>query len=416
MAKTFQLKFAAIIFSAAALLAVSTAKAEIENPNTLPLGDREAYLGNAGVALEGSGGNIFYNPAGLGQLKGKRISASGSAYALVKGRLALTSDRSVDFSTIQTVPNMVVSTRHYEDFTLGYGVLVPIVFEGSVKANLDFPAAGGTMKLDSTFKSEEQYIGVAAGKELTNGWAIGGGIFAHHYLHESTDDSFVNGAVIMSQHIKLRLDTISLFPLVGVQKRLNPHWLVGARVMIPDIEVYGKSQENLYQQIDAGGPPIVTVIDQEYNGNYQQPLDILVGGTWTDSRNLVTASNGTQFGASFDDMPGSDQRTHYKTKTTMRQSLGFEHIFDNGKTGSIGLMRNPSTSESVQKLTSGSLNPQTHFYAVTLGYHDPEPKFISGIGASYSVSQQKEKVFAFTPDHKNGYQIFMLIVSTNLDY
>lgn len=411
------LKFVALVFILATSL---NANAEVENPNLLPLGDREAYMGNAGVALQGSPGNIFYNPAGLGKLTGRRISAGGSAYALVKGRLQLLNEN-VDFHTIQTVPNMVASTKRFENITVGFGVFVPMTFEGTIESTQGFPLTGGTLRLNSQFKTDEQYIGLAAGKELTHGWSVGAGLFAHRYVNKTTNNLFLTpdggGSTInMSQFTFSEFEVISLFPVIGAQYEINDHWLLGMKVSTPDLKILGKSRLKYYQFLDDGiNPTTTTIKDEEHSANYKMPADVLIGGTWKDSRNLVTFSNGIQLPTKFESMPGSSESTHTETKVTMRQSLGFEHVFPNNKAALIGFMRNPSASTN-DRNSSGDQDPQTHFYSVSVGYHDREPKFISGIGASYAVSQQKEKVFAFTPDKKVGYQIFMITVSTSVDY
>jgi hypothetical protein len=60
------------------------ARATNENPLVLPMGEREALLGNAGISIKGSAANALFNPAGLSSLTDTRLSVSGSTYALMR--------------------------------------------------------------------------------------------------------------------------------------------------------------------------------------------------------------------------------------------------------------------------------------------------------------------------------------------
>ncbi len=63
------------------LLVSGVARAEFQNPNVLPFGEQEAYLGNAGIALHGSAGAVYYNPGALGFVTDRTASIYGNAYA-----------------------------------------------------------------------------------------------------------------------------------------------------------------------------------------------------------------------------------------------------------------------------------------------------------------------------------------------
>ena len=63
---------------AACLVVSSTARADNSNPNLIPFGETESFLGNAGVGRANDTGAVYYNPSGLAELESGRISVSAA--------------------------------------------------------------------------------------------------------------------------------------------------------------------------------------------------------------------------------------------------------------------------------------------------------------------------------------------------
>src|SRR5262245_20313674 len=57
------------------------ARADAYNPNSLPIGERAAMLGNTGITSP-YGEAVYYNPANLGRIDYPSLSVSGSTYLL----------------------------------------------------------------------------------------------------------------------------------------------------------------------------------------------------------------------------------------------------------------------------------------------------------------------------------------------
>jgi hypothetical protein len=397
-------------------LFATVAFAEIDNPMILPVGETEAYMGNAGAAIRGSPGNIFYNPAGLSQLTGRRFSGSGSAYAIVKGRVHA-GDEKVDFDTFASVPNMVASTRRFKDFTFGFGIFVPVTMRGLIEntSPVTSPAAGEN-RLSADFTTDEQFIGFALGKELKNGWSAGVTLFGHRYVNQNTVNSFLTLPTIpayVSQHSHLELEVLSIFPVVGLQK-VSGDWVFGLRVAAPSVELMGRGKMKRETLTFAGGAT-TEIIDEEYDGNYRSPTDVILGASWTDRRNVVTLNSGVQFPIDFETMPHSVESDLWDTKLTFRQHIGYEYKMKDDLSILAGIQRSPSTVQS-RVDRSGNISRQNHYYGMTAGVFNREEKTTSGIGLFYAVARQEEKVFAFDADKSEGFQIYGVLLSTSIDY
>ena len=112
------------------VLAAAPARAEVENPNLLPFGEEEAFLGNAGIGHAESTGATYYNPGALAFIHDKKISVSANAYlaehAYVRGDVRfLSNDVPLQASSFTPVPLSSVTIFGNEKFTYAFSVHVP---------------------------------------------------------------------------------------------------------------------------------------------------------------------------------------------------------------------------------------------------------------------------------------------------
>lgn len=397
------------------LLFVNPARADINFPFILPMGDQEPMLGNTGVAISGSTGNVLYNPAGLAELKGNRISASGSAYALVKGRTFAISD-TADFTTYVSVPNMLVASRQIKSWTVAFGIFEPLSIEGDIVADQSAPGLNGTAHVDEDFKTEEQYIGISTGHELgESGWRLGGGLFVHREVNTTTGSMFVSpnsGSVYLSSITKTDLEVLSLLPILGVQKDISPDLQAGLRVIFPSYEILGRGHTVTNAMVYDGTTLTPNKIDLQTSGHYNMPTDLTGGVSWkTGSRVTLLADLGVQFPTVFDDMPNSPQKTQYNTVTTVRWNVGCDYRLTDEFSLDFGMLRSPYTNAK-----SPTAGPPVNFSGVSLGGYDREKTVSTGLGAFYINSRTDGSLFNFTSDPYKGYSAYGIMLSSSINY
>src|SRR5688500_8119809 len=122
-----------LVFNLIAAALVSTAPATVENRHLFPMGEKEAFLGNAGTALRGSAGSVIFNPGSLVHNKNSRISLSGSSFVyseLKLDRLARFDSTDLGFKSygFNTVPTSMVSVLDMGNTSLALSIMVPAAF------------------------------------------------------------------------------------------------------------------------------------------------------------------------------------------------------------------------------------------------------------------------------------------------
>ncbi len=110
--------------------AISEAYSYIDNRGLLPIGDVEAYMANTGVALSGSTGAVYYNPAGLASLTKNHLSISANSYLSTRTNLNPVetidgTDMNFHVEGLQTIPTSFISTGHLNEFHYAFSILVP---------------------------------------------------------------------------------------------------------------------------------------------------------------------------------------------------------------------------------------------------------------------------------------------------
>ncbi|MGE4132668.1 MAG: hypothetical protein AB7F86_13575 [Bdellovibrionales bacterium] len=399
------------------LFQVEPAWSEIDNPLLLPMGEKESLMGNSGVAAEGSAGNIFYNPAGLYALTGRKFSASGSAYAYVRGRTQVF-DEGLDFDSIATVPNMVAISRHIKSWTYAFGIFSPINFEGNIETQNQVSDAGLYLTLHSQFYTEEQFVGFASGKDIGGGWSFGTSVFVHRYLNRTNSTVFAEPsptAAYLSQSERTELEVLSLLPVIGLQKKMDNDLRLGLRISFPDVELLGRSRVKSEKLVSTTSST-VTKVNQDGNGHYRLPLDTALGAAWRFSgRHTITCDLGVQWPTRFDSMPNQPKGTYFRTETTVRQNLGYEYKMSDDYSAVLGLSRNPS-SVGNSRDKDGKLMDKNTFFGLDLGVYGKEGIATSGLGLFYRSSRGKELVYNLERDKISGFQVYGLTLTTSISY
>ncbi|NJM09995.1 MAG: hypothetical protein HC883_03655 [Bdellovibrionaceae bacterium] len=396
----------------------ASAHSEIDAPMILPMGDRESLMGNAGVSISGSAGNIFYNPAGLDSLTGAKFSASGSAYAYVMGRVEAF-DKSVDMNTLASVPNMLAITRRIRSWTYAFGIFSPIAIQGDIDIQHTDSNVGLNFTLNNSFRTEEQYVGIASGKDIGRGWSFGLGLFVHRYFSKSLSSFFASPApttAYLQKSERQQLEVLGLLPIMGVQKEVLRKVRFGMRIAAPDLKLMGRSKMHSEELQVTSGPPTMKIVREEGEGDYRLPLDVVNGLTWTpNNKHSISAELGVQFPTRFDSMPGLSFGTYYDTRLTLRQHLGYEYRFSDEYSLLAGLLRSPSSVDRSYNKADGKRLDPNNYYSATTGFYVREKSHTSGVGIFYANSKTKEGVFDLERAARSGFSVYGVILSTTIN-
>jgi hypothetical protein len=310
-----------------------TARADNKNPNLLPLGEAESFLGNAGVGRANDTGAVYYNPAGLVELGEGRISISGSIYLSVSTHYDSfvrfdNTNIPFDNSGFFTIPSAYVATRRLGGWTGALSVLVPTSFQASNRLPFATPSTIDNL-IQSTSQSE-LWVGLSAAHKLGDRFAVG--LTAFGVLHEETATfglDFQNPSTMaFASDIGQTDSTVFGFVATLGLAYLPTDWLrFGFRAQSALLQVYGK--ETAYQEIHtvgSSGAPVSMGGGESGSANYAMPFDFTLGAAVTPAPWFaVLADVSLQTGASYSTFPSSASFNEDVTlRPTPRFNLGVE--------------------------------------------------------------------------------------------
>lgn len=352
----------------------------IENRHLFPIGDSEMMMANTGIALKASSGNAFFNPAGLAQLKQRRLSLSGNTYMKhtsdfspfeeVEGR-----DVNLTTSGTQAVPSSVISTLPWKDFTLALGVFVPEQVRSSEISNLDTP--NYDVQFSRTTDQQLLLLGLAGGGTFAQIDA-GAGCFLGMFTSAQsqtlvavpkptsgiTDPGFTT--VYVNQTSRL------LFCQAGIQKDLSESSRVGAVVRLPSMSLEGNADIYGFSKPANGGTPVGTGILKK-SSKYEIPGELAMGITHRlGQKSLFLADLSYQLGGKFSPIDGGGTSEY---SGTFRWNLGGEYLLSDRHVLRGGYASSPGTA-----VLKSAGDAKEDYTILTAGYEYREAQSTLGIG------------------------------------
>lgn len=369
----------------------------IENRQLFPMGDAEMMMANTGVALKASSGNAFYNPAGLAQLKQRRLSLSGNTYLrhTVEARpLAVVDGRDVNLSSsaTQAVPSAVISTLPWRDFTFALGVFVPEQIRTTEISPLDTPAYD--VQLSRSFDQQLLLLGVAAGG-TTASVDVGAGCFLGMFSAAQTltlvgMPKAGSGITNPSQASGYKnISARMLYCQVGAQKDLLETTRVGAVVRLPSMSLEGSAELWGFQRPSSPTTdnPIANTGIQKRGSKYELPAELALGVTHRlGSRTQLLGDATYQLGGTFSPIEGEASS---EFAGTLRWSAGIEYALAEAHALRGGFGFNPS---SFVMKADGDVRED--YSILTAGYEYREAQSTLGIGLFSAGSSGSNRVNA----------------------
>lgn len=347
-----------IFFSILILNITSIQSQSIFNPNIIPLGDKEALMGNTGTGGLGSTGAVFYNPAALTMLDGNSFSLSASAYMQYKftsDPFEIINDQKLIYEAVdyQSIPSSVVMARKKGDWNIALSLLIPqdFLYEGQTTWNVNLGGANAKFKVLQNFKENIFLAGLSAARKLNNGFSVGITMYGSAYAYTDITDvsaTFSNDPTLLSVNTtRTRVHPFDIYFIAGVLKEMDK-WNIGLTITSPNINIWraGSYYEYSFSNLD-GNNASSNVDEQELDGQFKYPLEIRLGSVYKATERTKVALDVT-YRAEADYNVFKDFRPEdfgVDTRGQFRLNAGLEFQISNKFAYYLGGSYNPSTLE-----------------------------------------------------------------------
>ncbi len=377
------------------LLFPFVAHAELENPNLLPLGEEEAFLGNAGIAHAESTGATYYNPGALGFIRNKKVSIYGNAYladhTYIRAQSRLNGyDVPLNSSSFSPIPLSSVTILGNERFTYAFSVHVP----SSSNYQFQMPLQADTAKLAlvGNISSSSLWIGPSIGKRVSEDFGWGASLYAVRYAYNATildnvtaSASSLSIAATVGQHQEM--SAISAIAILGGQWRLSPVWRLGVRLQSQALNLRGSGSTYSVVSGTVNGQASTGLLNENgYDTRYRTPFQLGVGFENESLPNLELLGDvNAQFPVDYQTAPSRPSlSSRILSKFTVRGSLGAKWRLNATRSLLGGVMVNPSTIPPGGSSMGGF--PDENFHGVSLGLQNDAGVLTTTLGGFFSWS------------------------------
>jgi len=390
--------------------------AYVENPNLFPLGEQEALMANTGVAISGSTGAVFYNPAGLSSLRDSRISMSANSYMFSRtdySPLDSFDGKDLNFSTsgFQAVPSSIVSAHRGEVWTWAFSVLVPQ--ENRNHETATFETNSYTTQLIQSGEARFILLGLSAAATLEQDFDFGYGCFIGNYTANGSKSIVAQpraGTGLTANAYSTQtvsMDVRGVLCNLGVQKSLGEKFQWGASLRLPFFRTSGTGQYFVYTQ-DVNGVVQNTGV-KKVDAHYDIPTDFSLGMSYNFSEMFsFYLDTSYQFPVSYKPFDGAAAQV--QTNATRRWSLGARYKLGRSSKLLAGYATNPGT-QTLQQV--GDLKED--FTIMQLGYEWTQNTAISGVGL-FSSKSPGESMLSATRNGKVATEAYGLILTGGFTY
>jgi hypothetical protein len=371
--------------------ALSSAYADIYNRQILPLGEREAFMGNSGTGDAADTGAVYYNPAGLASMARAKVSVLGSSYlsfdtaassvAQIQG-----TDVPYEAKGFNTIPSAYVITAKEGQIDLAFSVLIPESYEINNRATFSSANTSGTV-IQST-ATADLWIGLTAATQINSQWSIGLTFFGVKHDESSVialiiDDNASSPSTFAALASRDSLSVFGLSAVFGVEYKATDWLSLGLRAQSPFLQFTGTGDTYRANRSTISGGS--SAPDESQAGipvKYELPLDFTLGSAFKLGANVeLFLDLSLQCGSDFETIPNSGLGTHVSTEATFRGSAGIEIGAIPSFPIRMGFYFNPSAERNLttNDASEGSLN----YYGLTGGIVWKSEHVETGVGGFY---------------------------------
>jgi hypothetical protein len=244
--------------SASLVAAISlTPPALAGNQDSYYMSGQAALQAGAVTADARGGGAVWYNPAGLAEIRGLRLDVGANAFRLDFGGVPdldpidaknaeITRLRSINFGS---VPAAMTLTHRFGDVGVGFGLFVPtddtMYLRSQIKETTESKSRAAELGLDAHSSLSDYYLGPAVGLRLGSGVSIGASVFANY--ETSLGTSVVEGNIAdgegaldaaFADHETDDWQQVGAQAVFGVQIHPDRYFSAGLTIRTPVVRLY----------------------------------------------------------------------------------------------------------------------------------------------------------------------------------
>jgi long-subunit fatty acid transport protein len=370
----------------------SPAHADTENPLLFPIGEREPFLGNTGIAGVHSIGAMHYNPAALTELNGTHLSVSGSAflhYSIQADPYLKLDQEYINFkaSGLTTIPTLTASSYEINpDTILAVGILVP---ESLLYNDHQFyETSSNRIDILSSENDQEMRVGTAVGVRMNPKFSLGASVFIVRNSNESQGSASLTSKTIANTSASTQtFESLAVYNLsmgLGTQYIASPEWKFGAVVKLPGVRLGGSANYfNFNQSIVAGVLSETRSSNPDAPAFQALPFDFGIGASFTPTQRLtLVADLSAQAGSDFIKVPGETIEERTSTYFRPRFNLGAAYTLNDDIGFSAGFLYNPSTIKDTT--ASNPLSKPQNFWGGSAGVDFRTGRTTTRLGVYYA--------------------------------
>lgn len=410
----FSLFALTLLFSATAALAN-----EVENPNALPFGEQEAFLGNTGIALEDSSGAVYYNPGALGFVNDKKISIYGNAYAFNRVNLqeAVGSgqpDLVISANSSSSIPLSSVTVFGAGPWTFAFSLNTPYTAESEMTVPYSIPAVD--LKISQSTSEKSLWVGPTVARQISPDFAVGASLFGARFSSVVNSIAYVNNKsanTVATTGTKVATADWSAILILGAQWRVNPEWTLGLRAQSASLDVKGRTEYFVTSQTT--GATTSSSIQEEKGIDYRfrRPFNFGLGGKYVPNGHWTfLADLNAQLPIHYNTTPSRAAiNTHVDTRFRPRANLGAKWLMAPTHRLLVGFLYNPSTLPGAGDIAKGEAHE--NLKGITAGLQKDLGALVSSVGGFYFWSSGEQTLPSANAASRYSHQIFGLLLTAS---
>ncbi|HOJ50879.1 MAG TPA: hypothetical protein PKW55_08725 [Spirochaetota bacterium] len=243
----------------------------LESYNTYQfiVGERSAGMGGAYTAIANDPTAIWYNPAGLANIRNNRINLSATTYSyLHKNQENFWQAKQTDGSykgipleqtDLSIIPNSLIYSYNIDNRkdinqTISFGLIIPK--QDDIKAGIEGRVVG-TQSIDikSVYNIHSRFYvamigyGIGINDKLNLGTSIGIGYYQGN--GDSTITAYIDTTpndLIVALYIESNIKMFALMSNIGLQYKINENNKLGLMYSLPAFRIDGEREEIQYEK------------------------------------------------------------------------------------------------------------------------------------------------------------------------
>lgn len=224
------------------------------------IGGRAAALGGAFAAISDDPSGLYYNPAGLTDVKRLSLSVSTSLYGIESGDVSpgdgqnkLADASNLSFADVNIIAGEVGGVKTFNlhpqrgaDFALGFAVEVPS-YRNLQVSRVEHDPVLGTSEYRRRMQDRTLWVGAGGAVRADHAWSFGLSTFYLLRTYEESEESAeswqarVGGEAFAEEKFRVSLLSGSALAILGVKWK-GPLWSFGLALGSPTLDLHGSGE------------------------------------------------------------------------------------------------------------------------------------------------------------------------------